>query len=119
MIEEGFYNNKISQTIINAYLEKSKLSKIDALILGCTHYPLIKNQIEKFYGKRVEVIDSSVVVAKKVKQVLAKYNLLQTKPVKQLKHQFFVSDYTTGFEETTNLFFGKKLKLKQQNIWGV
>lgn len=119
MIEEGFYNNKISQTIINAYLEKSKLSKIHALILGCTHYPLIKNQIEKFYGKRVEVIDSSVVVAKKVKQILAKHKLLQTKKTKNLKHQFFVSDYTTSFEETTNLFFGEKLKLKQQNIWGV
>lgn len=119
MIEEGFYNNKISQTIINAYLEKSKLSRIDALILGCTHYPLIKQQIEKYYGKRVEVIDSSVVVAKKVKEVLAQHNLLNQQHGKDLKHQFIVSDYTTSFEETTNLFFGQKLKLKQHNIWGV
>ena len=42
MIEEGFFNNNISKTIINSYLSKPKLNKIDALILACTHYPLIK-----------------------------------------------------------------------------
>jgi len=115
MIEEGFFNNKISQTIINSYLEKSKLKDINALILGCTHYPLIKTQIEKFYGKKIEVIDSSIIVAKKVKQVLQKHKLLNHG--KEKNHEFYVSDYTKSFEQTTNLFFGKALKLKQNNIW--
>ncbi|MBC7383993.1 MAG: glutamate racemase [Bacteroidia bacterium] len=122
MIEEGFYNNKISQTIINSYLSKSKLNKIDALILGCTHYPLIKNEIKKFYGKNVAVIDSSEIVAKAVKEVLLKHQLLNTN-----KHgkfgfgkkgqQFFVSDYTQSFEESSKIFFDEKVKLKQFNIW--
>ncbi|MFN4082635.1 MAG: glutamate racemase [Bacteroidia bacterium] len=116
MIEEGFYNNKISQTIINSYLDKPKLKNIKALILGCTHYPLIKKQIEKFYNKNVEVIDSSIVVAQKVKQVLAKHHLLNTAKTKPI-HEFFVSDYTKSFEETTHIFFDKKVKLKQMNIW--
>ena len=121
MIEEGFYNNKISQTIINSYLSKSKLSKIDALILGCTHYPLIKGEIQKFYGKSVEVIDSSEIVAQHVKEVLEKNVLLNDNKSKLFslnkKSQFFVSDYTQSFEETSKIFFDEKVKLKQFNIW--
>ncbi|MCF8255190.1 MAG: glutamate racemase [Bacteroidia bacterium] len=121
MIEEGFYNNKISQTIINSYLGKSKLSKIDALILGCTHYPLIKTEIQKFYGKEVEVIDSSEIVALTVKEVLEKHHLLnESKPAKfgfKKTQQFFVSDFTQSFEETSKIFFNEKVKLKQFNIW--
>lgn len=120
MIEEGFYNNKISQTIINSYLSKSKLSKIDALILGCTHYPLIKAEIQKFYGKKVSVIDSSEIVAQRVKEVLNAHQLLN--PGSKLTigkpdRQFYVSDYTQSFEETSKIFFNEKVKLKQFNIW--
>ena len=46
MIEEGFYNNKISQTIINSYLSKPNFKNIDALILACTHYPLIRKDVD-------------------------------------------------------------------------
>ncbi|OYU97784.1 MAG: glutamate racemase [Bacteroidetes bacterium B1(2017)] len=122
MIEEGFYNNKISQTIINSYLSKSKLNKIDALILGCTHYPLVKNEIQKFYGKSVEIIDTSIIVAQYVKTVLEKHQLLNTSKVNKLgfgkkSQQFFVSDFTQSFEETSKIFFDEKVKLKQFNIW--
>jgi glutamate racemase len=121
MIEEGFYNNKISQTIINSYLSKSKLSKIDALILGCTHYPLIKDEIQNFYGKAVDIVDSSEIVAQYVKEVLEKNDLLNENKSKLFslakKSQFFVSDYTQSFEETSKIFFDEKVKLKQFNIW--
>jgi|694.fasta_scaffold55989_4 glutamate racemase len=121
MIEEGFYNNKISQTIINSYLSKSKLSKIDALILGCTHYPLIKTEIQKFYGKSVEIIDSSEIVAQHVKVVLERNLLLNELQPSRFtfgkKSQFFVSDFTQSFEETSKIFFDEKVKLKQFNIW--
>ncbi len=122
MIEEGFYNNKISQTIINSYLSKSKLNKIDALILGCTHYPLVKNEIQKFYGKSVEVIDTSEIVAQYVKAVLDKHHLLNLEsPAKMTignkAKQFFVSDFTQSFEESSKIFFNEKVKLKQCNIW--
>jgi glutamate racemase len=120
MIEEGFYNNKISQTIINSYLSKSKLNTIDALILGCTHYPLIKNEIQKFYGKKVAVVDSSEVVAQYVKTVLEKHGLLNPGNkfgLAKADRQFYVSDYTQSFEESSKIFFDEKVKLKQFNIW--
>lgn len=121
MVEEGFFNNKISQTVINSYLSKSKLSQIQSLILGCTHYPLIKPEIQKYYGKSVEVIDSSEIVARYVKRILETQNLQSLTGPKGIKgknhHQFVVSDFTQSFEESSKIFFQEKVKLKQFNIW--
>ena len=49
MIEEGFHNQNVSQEIISAYLSNEMLNNIDELILGCTHYPLIKEEIKQYY----------------------------------------------------------------------
>jgi glutamate racemase len=115
MIEEGFFDNTISESVIHTYLSDKHLKRIKALILGCTHYPLIKNQILHYYQNRVEVIDSSEIVAAYVKQFLHKNQLLNTaeKPYKK----FFVSDYTRSFEASTKLFFGKRVKLERYPLW--
>src|SRR6201993_4357751 len=74
MIEEGFFNNKISRAVIDSYLSRPKLKKIEALILGCTHYPLIKNELESIYKGRVPLIDSADEVAEYVYHLLKKDN---------------------------------------------
>ena len=112
MIEEGFFNNNISQTIVNAYLSNKNLKDIDALILACTHYPLIKKEIDHFYKNSIDIIDSTKVVATEVYRVLKEYQLLNTLEDVEPEHEFFVSDYTSSFEKTTSLFFGKKVKLQ-------
>ncbi|UKN03582.1 glutamate racemase [Paracrocinitomix mangrovi] len=115
MIEEGYFNNNISQTIINSYLSAKNLQDIQALILGCTHYPLIKSEVEHFFQGDVEVIDSASVVAEFTKKVLKKEGLEADKP--EGKDQFIVSDYTSSFEETSKLFFGKSVHLVEERIW--
>lgn len=120
MIEEGFYNNKISQTIINSYLSKKKLEHIDAIVLACTHYPLIRKEVDHFYKGQVDIIDSASVVASKVKAVLKEQKLLNTTAASKRtvpQHRFYVSDYTSSFEQTTRIFFGQKVKLQSLNIW--
>ncbi len=116
MIEEGFYDNTISESIIANYLNANELQHIKALILGCTHYPLIKPQIEKFYNKSVEIIDSSEIVALDVKNILFENNLLNLSN-KITKDKYFVSDYTKSFEETTRLFLNKKIELLHYPLW--
>ncbi len=115
MIEEGFFNNKISKTIINDYLSRPKLKHIDSLILGCTHYPLIQPEIEQYYKGKVNIIDSARIVAQYVKQVLDEKQLLNTGKVK--KQRFFISDFTTSFEKSTKIFFRGKVKLAHKNLW--
>ena len=116
MIEEGYFNNNISQAIISSYLDKNNLKDIDALILGCTHFPLIKSEIEKHYKGSTEVIDSSEIVAQEVHRTLKAKNLLNLKRSRNHSH-FYVSDLTDSFAESTSLFFGEKVRLEKKNIW--
>jgi glutamate racemase len=115
MIEEGFFNNKISTTIIHSYLQKKTLQNIDALILGCTHYPLIKKEVESYYQKKTEVLDSALWVAKAVKEQLDALGM------RALAHppefRFFVSYLTPAFEKSARLFFPGKVKFQENNIW--
>ncbi len=115
MIEEGFLEGTISQDIINEYLKKPLLQNIQALILGCTHYPLIKEQVKYFYDGQVTVIDSSEMVAASLKAYL-EYHLLVNTSAKA-ENEFMVSDYTSSFEELTKLFFGSQVHLKNHKLW--
>ena len=115
MIEEGFIFDDISNAIIRSYLSKEELSDIDALILACTHYPIIKNQINKFYNFRVEVIDSSKIVAGYLKNILRERDLLNNNNVTDNK--FFISDYTEYFKEISRLFFEEDIKIGKLNFW--
>jgi len=115
MIEEGFFNHTISEQIIKEYLLQPVLQNIEGLILGCTHYPLIKKQIDQFYQGRVDVIDTSLIVANEIKRILESEDLLNKG--KAGDRQFFVSDYTDSFEKSTQIFFGETIKLTQFPIW--
>lgn len=116
MIEEGFFNNTISKAIIHAYLDKPKLKKIDSLILACTHYPLIRKEIEQYYNGRVYIVDSAEIVARYVKQILEMMDLLHGEE-KAFQHRFYVSDLTPSFEQSTKIFFKEKIELEHKNIW--
>lgn len=114
MIEEGYHHNKISHALIEEYLSRPELGGVAALILACTHYPLIKREIAAFYAGRADVLDSSELVAQAVqKHILEKQ--LENAP-QQPVHRFYVSDYTEGFEAATRIFFGEQIHLQQQKL---
>ncbi len=114
MIEEGFIYDDISNAIIRKYLSSPILSGIDSLVLACTHYPIIKNQIRKFYEFEITVIDASLIVAKKLKQSLPQTILRKNSLPPQ--HEFYVSDYTDGFQKTAKIFFDTKINLLQTDL---
>ena len=116
MIEEGFFNHNISQAVINSYLSSPKLKRIDSLILACTHYPLIKTEINAFYNSKIDIVNTAEIVADYVQECLATLNLLNNN-IRTKKHQFYVSDYTSSFERSTRLFFGEKIHLIHHPIW--
>jgi len=114
MIEEGFFDNNISHTVIQSYLSSPKLKGIDSLVLACTHYPLIEKEISEYYNGSVAIINSAEIVAEYVQQALKERGLLNSSPVKG--HRFYVSDYTKSFEKSTRLFFGEKITLKLHKL---
>jgi glutamate racemase len=118
MIEEGFYNNKISRTIINSYLSRPKIKKIDALILACTHYPLIKPEIVEYYKGKINIVDSADIVARYVKKKLTEKKILN-KEKHSSTHKFYISDFTRSFEQSTKIFFRDKIRLEHKNLWEI
>ena len=117
MIEEGFFKNSISDDIIGAYLSNPVLADIDALVLACTHYPLIKAQIARYYAGRVDVLDASDVVAADAEAYLAAHGLLAPATTMPPAHHFYVSDFTRSFEESTRIFFEQEVHLEHYPLW--
>jgi glutamate racemase len=115
MIEEGFVFDDISNAIIRSYLSRRELAGIDSLILGCTHYPIIRNQISRFLDFQVQVHDTAKIVAQAVRQFLTENNLLDTRTTGE--NLFYVSDHTPYFEVIANMFFNEKIHLEKRNIW--
>lgn len=114
-IEEGFINHPISHSIIYNYLSNKRLKDIETLILGCTHYPLLMEEIKQYYGTRVRVIDSPNIVANYIRHSLEKHNLLNHKN-SQPKYEFYVSDITKNFQKISKKFFGNKINLELKTL---
>jgi len=115
MIEEGFFDNKLSHTIIEAYLNYPDFKDIDAMILGCTHFPLIRKEIDAFFGGKVDIYDSTDIVAEAAIASLTADELLNEE--RRNPDRFMVSDYTHSFEQTSRLFFGSEVRLEQLPLW--
>lgn len=116
MIEEGFIFDDISNAIIRNYLSRHEIAGIDSLILGCTHYPIIRNQINKFYNFGIDIIDSSRIVAQSLHQLLRENNLLNLETI-PAQRKFYVSDVTKSFRIISKMFFEEDVDLELNNIW--
>lgn len=114
MIEEGFFNQEISSTIIKNYLNDKKLDKIDILVLACTHYPLIQNEIISFYNK-IDVIDSSEIIADYIHEELYKSKILNQ--ANRPRFNFIISNFTESFSKSANVFFKENISLEENDIW--
>ena len=115
MIEEGFVANEISHSVIHKYLSYPDFEEIEALLLACTHYPLIKNEIESYFKHKVAVFDSVEAVKDKVLYLLNLFDLISTATPKA-ENQFLVSDYTESFSKTAAVFYGQHLDIKQVRL---
>lgn len=106
-IEEGIIEGKLVDSIISMYLEDMK-DKIDTLVLGCTHYPLLKNSISKLYPN-IKIIDPAKETAKDLKIILEKEKLLTTNQ-NNGKVNYFVTDGAQKFMEVGEMFLGENIE---------
>ncbi len=105
LAEEGFTEGEIPEKVAEIYLAPLLEQGIDTLVLGCTHYPLLMNPIQKVAGPEVKIIDSAGAVVKTVKEFLAAENLLS--PQAQGKGRYFVTDSPKRFSEVGARFLNK------------
>lgn len=113
LVEEGWLNKQETKMIVRRYLHPLRTRQIDTLVLGCTHYPLLKHLIAPRIGKRVELIDSSVEVARAVRSFLDSHANLAGKLYNPEKEsRFFVSDVTQTAGQLAAHIFGRPIALE-------
>jgi len=100
LVEEGLVKGPVAEAVIEMYLKDFKIKNIDTLVLGCTHYPLLKQTIEKFFDKKIQIVDSAEETAKIVKRVLEERKLANTSEYKN--DVFFVTDAAERFLKVGN-----------------
>ncbi len=111
LAEDGWNKNKIARMVADEYLKNLKGKDLDTLILGCTHYPLLKEVIQSSVGNKVALIDSGKETAKEVKRILDKRHLLNSRKLTEKNHSiFYVSDFPHKFKEVSQRFLSKELK---------
>lgn len=108
LVEEGWIEDDATYLIARRYLQPLIDNHVDALILGCTHYPLLKNVIQRILGEEVALIDSGVETAARVQEILAENHLIAP-PDTPVEHQFYLSDLPYKFQEIGERFLERSL----------
>lgn len=108
LVEEGWLINSITHSIIDEYLGPYKAQNIDTVILGCTHYPILKPAIKEFWPT-VQLVDSGVETARMIKRDLDN-KFLNPDDTNGGNCKFFVSDIAENFQEIGQMFLGTKMK---------
>jgi glutamate racemase len=109
LAEEGWTSGKVTQAVADIYLKPLKAKKVDTLILGCTHYPLLKDVIRKTMGPSVQLVDSAREVAKEARGLLDASGILNVSAGKK-KHRFFVSDQPENFVRIGERFLKRPMR---------
>ncbi len=108
LVEEGWQTKPLAKLIVKDYLRPLLRQRIDTLVLGCTHYPLLKSVIRSVVGPRIQLIDSAEETALTVQSVLREQGL--SSPSRTSKQQFYVSDSPEKFKLLGSRFLGQPIR---------
>ncbi len=109
LVEEGWLREKATYAIAEKYLASLRRKGIDTLVLGCTHYPLLKSVICKVMGKKVKIVDSASSIAEEAHTILMSMGQLSTSK-KKPRHRFFATDAVEHFVRVGEKFLGAKIQ---------
>lgn len=109
LVEEGWLRKPVTALVAREYLAPLQRKGIDTLVLGCTHYPLLKAVLQEIMGQGVALVDSAREVAAEVKQILQRQGLLR-RSAGSVRHTFLISDRPQQFEKTAREFLGYNIK---------
>lgn len=108
LVEEGWTDNEIAERTVTHYLESLKASGIDTLLLGCTHYPLLRGMFERVLGPRVKIVDSAIATASAVREKLAALKLARRGGGGG--QSFFVTETPDRFVRVGRRFIGPRVE---------
>jgi len=110
LVEEGWTGKPEAKMILKKYLRPLKIKQTDTLILGCTHYPLMINDIRRIMGKNVKIVDPAAVVAERLDNYLNRHEEIEKKLSKNKNVVFYTTDDVNKFKNLGRKFLGKEIK---------
>ncbi len=118
LVEEGFAKHKVSEEIIDYYLASMKETDIDSLILGCTHYPLLRSKIREYMGEGIVLINPAYETAMDLKRLLEENNMTNSGASEEwASYSFYVSDAADKFKRFANSILPYNIEtIEQINI---
>ena len=119
LVEEGWIHDSITEEVVNRYIKDMEYKSIDTLILGCTHYPLLRSTFRRVVGENVILVNPAYETAMELGRVLEKLDLSCDEQVTQAgeKYEFFVSDAEERFCAFANSILPYDIEaVKQVNI---
>ena len=103
LVEEGFKEHVVTEEVIEYYLESLKHTEIDAMILGCTHYPLLRSKIRAYMGERIQIVNPAYETAMDLKRLLQSEDMENDREEgTSSKYEFYVSDAAEKFVNFAN-----------------
>ncbi len=108
LVEEGWIEDEATYLIARRYLQPVVENGVDTLILGCTHYPLLKSVLQKIVGPQVNLVDSGVETARIVKKILTEGKLLAAENAAP-QHRFYLSDMPSKFQDIAERFLERSI----------
>lgn len=114
LAEEGIVSWKILQGVLDIYLGKYLENPPEALLLGCTHYPLFTKEFDKFFSGRVKIISSAAAAADFVENLIENGSVLPNSGRVPPEHSFYVTDTTEKFLSSACRFFGDSITRAEQ-----
>lgn len=108
LVENGHFDTKVAELVVEEYLEELKNKGIDTLILGCTHYPLLRGVIGRYMGDSVKLIDVGEAAAQHVMRYL-KENDMQNESTHEPQYSYFVSDSVDNFANLGGMFLQQEI----------
>jgi len=115
LVEENWLTKPETKRIVKNYLQPFKQSQVQALILACTHYPLLKGLIEQRLGKRIKIIDPAEETAQALQRWLVDHPEFDQQLSRAASH-YYVSDLTMHFKAVAEKWLGRKITLEQVDI---
>ena len=99
LVEEGWIHDSVTKAVIERYLEPVKEEQVDTLILGCTHYPLLKDEVAEIMGDKVNLVNPAYETARELRELLYEKHLINDTEIKdgETEHRFYVSDAAEKF----------------------
>ena len=116
MIELGETNTKIIDRVLKKYLDPLIKKHIDTLVLGCTHYEFLENEIKKIVGKNIKIVSEGKIIAEKLKNYLERHSEIKTKLNKNSKITFLTTGSPEKFKILVNRFYKNEQKISPVKI---